>query len=147
MSKFCTLVFAGLAMSSAHLALAQTSAVANLSVLSGNGEVACDTQGPTFQVYNNAPISVKATNASGSPVSGATVTWTLGTVQGESVSLASPTSITDSNGIATNNISLNVLINIASPSVPYILDTIQAASNNSSVTFTETQSLLTAIHY
>jgi uncharacterized protein (TIGR03437 family) len=129
-----------MALSGAHLAPAQTSAVAHLAVQSGNGQVACVCLTATLQALQ--PISVKATDVNGNPVAGATIAWTLTSGNGY-VTLASPTTPTGGNGIATENISLVLLNPFSSSALPYIVSTIQAASNNSSVVFTETQSLVT----
>ena len=139
MPRINTLVFAGLmmALSGAHLAPAQTSAVANLAVLAGNGQAACSCLTATLQSLQ--PISVKATDVNGNPVSGATVNWSVTSGQ---VTLASPTSITGSDGSATEALGLVVYDNFTSAGQPYLVSTIQATSNNSSVTFTETQSLI-----
>lgn len=116
-----------------------TGAVAHLSVQSGNGQVACICITSTLQKFQ--PIFVKATDSSGAPVAGATVTWSVTSGQ---MTLAGPTSVTDSNGVATQGISLLVLNNFSSSAVPYLVSTVQAASNNTSVVFNETQSLVTS---
>jgi len=72
-----TLVFAGLliALSGAHLAPAQTSPTQNVALLqaqAGNGQVACECLNSSLQTFQ--PITVKATDSKGNPVSGATVT-------------------------------------------------------------------------
>jgi uncharacterized protein (TIGR03437 family) len=143
LSRVNTLVFAGLmaAFSAAHPASAQTSAVANLTVQSGNGQVACLCITASLQAFQ--PISVKATDTHGNPVVGATVSWSVTPVLGQAVSLGSQTSVTGANGIATQSISLIILNNFTSTAVPYLVSNIQAASNGSTVTFTETQSLVT----
>lgn len=127
-----------LAFSGAHLALAQTSAVAHLAVQSGNGQVACICVSASLQKFQ--PISVKATDVNGNPVAGATVTWTNTSGQ---MTLGSPTTLTDGNGIATENISFAVQVLFTSETIPYWVFNIQASANNQSVTFTETQSLIT----
>jgi adhesin/invasin len=116
-----------------------TSAVAHLAVQSGNGQAACICITATLQAFQ--PISVKATDIHGNPVSGATVTWSV--TSGQMV-MGGPTSITDSTGVATQSMSLTVLNNFTSTAVPYLVSTIQASSNNNSVIFTETQSLVTS---
>ena len=73
MSRLTSLVLAGLLITGAHLAQAQTSAVAHLAVQSGNGQVACICITATLQAFQ--PISVKATDVNGNPVAGATVNW------------------------------------------------------------------------
>jgi hypothetical protein len=117
---------------------AGASAVAHLTVLSGNGQAACICIESTLQAFQ--PISVKATDVNGNPVAGATVDWSVTAGQ---IDLAGSTSTTDATGVATQGLSLTVLDNYSSTSVPYLVSTIQATSNNNSVTFTETQSLIT----
>ena len=143
MPRLNTLVLAGLvvALSGARLAPAQT--VAHLAVQSGNGQAACICITATLQGFQ--PISVKATDVNGNPVAGATVNWSV--TSGEMLlanSGATDTSVTNGSGIATEAIHLTVLNNFTSSAVPYLVSTIQAASNNNSVTFTETQSLVTS---
>jgi uncharacterized protein (TIGR03437 family) len=142
--KFKTPVFAGLivALSGATLASAQTSSVAHLTVQSGNGQVLCTLPGCTLQSWQ--PISVKATDSSGNPVAGATVTWT---VTGGGITLggaSTATSVTGGNGIATQTPTETIFSNTASPGQSFLINTIQAASNNNSVIFTETQDLINA---
>jgi uncharacterized protein (TIGR03437 family) len=134
-----TLVFASLlmALSGAQLAPAQTLPVAQLAVQSGNGQAACNCAA-TLQRFQ--PISVIATDANGHPVAGATVTWTVTSGQ---MTLANPTSITGADGTASVAIQLAVLDVYTSSAVPYLVSTIQASTNNISVIFTETQSLIT----
>lgn len=119
------------------IAPAGTSAVAHLTVLSGNGQAACICFTSTLQAFQ--PISVKATDAKGNPVAGATVTWNVTAGQ---IDVAGPASTTEATGVATQDLSLIVLNNYSSTGVPYLVSTIQATSNNISVTFTETQSLI-----
>jgi len=129
-----------IAVSGAPLALAQTSAVAHLAVQSGNGQVACICITATLQSFQ--PISVKATDVNGNPVAGATVSWT--DTSGLMTLNSGATTVTNGTGVATQNISFTVLNNFWSTSVPDDVFTIQAAVNNQSVTFTETQSLVTS---
>jgi uncharacterized protein (TIGR03437 family) len=129
-----------IALSVAPLALAQTSAVAHLAVQSGNGQVACLCLTATLQSFQ--PISVKATDVNGNPVAGATVAWT--NTSGQMSLNSGSTTVTDGAGVATQNINFAVFVNFTSSAVPYDVFTIQAAANNQSVTFTETQSLVTS---
>lgn len=140
MPRYITPVFAGLlvALSGFHTASAQTSAVAHLAVQSGNGQVVCTLSG-TEQTF--APIVVKATDIHGNPVAGATVTWVVTSTNGNMV-LASASTVTGGDGTSTNQPSQVVLQNYSTTAVPYLLATIQATSNNNSVTFTENQALI-----
>jgi probable HAF family extracellular repeat protein len=113
-----------------------TSAVANLEVLSGNGQGACLCYGATLQQFQ--PIYVKATDAGGNPVVGATVTWTVTSGQ---MLLTSSTSVTGVGGVASQSMNIGGFVNIAGPN-PDLVSTIQASSNGSTVIFTETQSLV-----
>jgi len=133
-----TLLFSGLlAFFGAHLMPAQTSAVAHLAVQSGNGQVLCPATNCTLQ--NWQPISVKATNSSGSPVAGATVTWT--STSGQLI-IGNATTVTGSDGIATENFTEGLYSLFANGLASYLVNTIQASCNNQSVVFTETNSLL-----
>lgn len=78
MSKFRLLALAGLLAALASAGFAQT--VANLSIVSGDGQLICS--GCTSSNFGNyEPLVVKATDANGNPVTGATITWTnLGNV-------------------------------------------------------------------
>ncbi len=130
------------ALAGAHLASAQTSNVAHLAVQTGNGQVLCILQGCTLQTWQ--PISVKATDANGNPVAGATVSWN---VTGGSITLggaSSASSVTGTDGIATQNLSQTILQYTASPGTSYIVNNIQAICNGNPVTFTETQDLINA---
>jgi uncharacterized protein (TIGR03437 family) len=141
-----TLVFAGLAvaLTGALPAPAQTTSVSHLAVQSGNGQAACICITATLQAFQ--PLSVKATDTNGNPVAGATISWSVTSGQvtlGPPPGTTTATSITGSDGIATEEIHLIVLNNIESTAVPYLVSIIQASSNNAAVTFTETQSLVT----
>jgi uncharacterized protein (TIGR03437 family) len=139
LSRFHTFVFAGLLMAlpGAHPAPAQTSAVAHLAIQSGNGQVACECVAATLQRFQ--PITVKATDVNGNPVVGATIAWTVTNGQ---MTLGSPTTTTGADGTSTDPLSLIIYNNFTSPAVPFLVNTIQAAANNNSVTFTETQALI-----
>jgi adhesin/invasin len=118
-------------------ARAQTAAVAHLAVAGGNGQVACQCSTSTLPAFQ--PISVKAMDANGNPVAGATVTWTVTSGQ---ATVGSAATATDANGVASNTVTLVSVPNQATASTPYLVSSIQAIANNNSVTFTETQSLL-----
>lgn len=138
------LVFAVLSMAlSGALAPAQAQTVAYLAVQAGNGQVACQCLATSLESFQ--PISVKATDSRGNPVAGATITWTVTggqmTLGGSQATAA--TTVTGTDGVSTIPIGLVVQNNATSVAVPYLVNTIQVAANNSSVVFTETQSLRT----
>jgi probable HAF family extracellular repeat protein len=118
---------------------AGSSSVAHLTVQSGNGQVLCVLPSCTLQSWQ--PISVKATDASGNPVAGATVSWTV--TEGF-ITLGGPTSttsVTGSNGIATQSLSEVIFEWQVAGFTSYNVNKIQATSSNISVTFVETQAL------
>jgi probable HAF family extracellular repeat protein len=127
---------AALGLGCTPVSAARTLAVAHLTVQSGNGQAACLCFGATLQEFQ--PIYVKATDANGNPVAGATVNWTKTSGQ---MMLTSSTSITGSDGTASQSMSIGGFVNVAGVP-PYLVSTIQAASNNNTVIFTETQSLV-----
>ncbi len=138
MPRLKTLIFTGMiVLSGSQLALAQTSAVAHLAVQSGNGQVLCTLPQCTLQQWQ--PIAVKATDIHGNPVAGATVSWSSTNGQ---IALANTTTTTAGDGTSTQNLSQQIFQSFASAGSSYIVNTIQAASNNNSVIFTETQSLI-----
>ena len=139
-----TLLFSGLLASfGAHVMPAQTSSVAHLAVQSGNGQVYCLVPSCTLGQWQ--PISVKATNASGNPVAGATVTWAvIPPPTGQSsdqISLGSASSVTGSDGIATQTLSQQLNQLFSSAGISYLVANIQASCNGQTVVFTETDSL------
>ena len=140
-----TLVFAALSMilTGVHPAPAQTQ-VALLAVQSGNGQVAC--QCSTGTLGQLQPIAVKATDANGNPVSGATVTWTVtsGPMTLGSANTTTVTTITGADGVSATSISTYFTNNSATSLTPDLVATVQATCNNHAVTFTETQSLIVA---
>lgn len=140
MSRSKVLILAGvlLALSGARLASAQTQNVALISIQSGNGQVACPCVGATLHQFQ--PITIKATDVHGNPVSGATVNWTV--TLGQMI-LGFPTTTTLVDGTSTNTIVLNTFNTFTSIALPYLVETIQATSNSQSATFTETESLIT----
>jgi probable HAF family extracellular repeat protein len=116
-----------------------TPAVVNLTAQSGNGQAACVCISATLQSFD--PISVKATDARGNPVAGATVTWT---VTSGPLAVSNSTSITDANGIASQGIALvGIYDYFTSEANPYLVSNVQAGANNLTVTFTVTESLET----
>lgn len=83
----------------------QTSAQtpANLSVVSGNGQLVCGTcAAPIVKVFE--PMVVLVTDASGKPVSSATVNWVIGSSSAGNSSLSSSQTVTGSDGTTSNTL-------------------------------------------
>ena len=132
MSRFRLLTVAGLlAVAFSITGFAQT--VANLSVVSGDGQVICSgCVGSTFG--NFEPLTVKATDANGNPVAGATITWTV--VSG-TVYIASTTT-TAADGTSSNQPEPS---GTGGSGLSYLQSSIIASAGTPSVTFTVTQAI------
>jgi uncharacterized protein (TIGR03437 family) len=121
----------------AGLASAQTAT--NLKIISGNGQLVCQTCfGPTGSMQ---PLIVRVTDANGAPINGAPVSWAVtgsGLAGGQ---LGGDTSYSDANGYASMFFFPGFLYNGGTASFAYSQATITATSGSSSVTFYETQAL------
>jgi len=136
------------ALAGARAASAQT--VANLKIVSGDGQVMCQCISATLAQFQ--PITVQALDINQQPVAHATLNWKVASFVGSPVSLAgileaprqSLTTQTDSNGMSTVPISEVVTIGTGTVTLPYYQSVIQVSANNGSpaVTFTETVSLV-----
>ncbi|MEI9972541.1 MAG: Ig-like domain-containing protein [Ignavibacteriota bacterium] len=116
--------------------------VAHLTVQSGNGQVLCILPSCTLQFWQ--PLSVKATDASGNPVSGATVNWNVTSGQvmlGTAPGTRNATSVTDANGLATQSLTELIYSWQAQPFNSFVTETIQATCNNQTATFTTIRDL------
>ena len=117
------------AVMSAASAFAQN--VTTLSIVSGNGQMICSMcAGYAFQMYE--PLKVKALDASGKPVVGVTITWSVVTGQ---LLLPGTTSTTGADGIAS--ITPFVQINLGAASL--LQGQIRASIGTVGTTFTLTQ--------
>ena len=121
-----------------HAAWAQTAA--NLTVISGNGQIICQVCSfPTFF----QPMIVRVTDATGQPVANKTVNWTL-------LPSATPgvapfffdTTVTDGNGVTVNPI--NQTSQTGSIAYPFLQSNVQASADGINTVFTVTQALSTA---
>lgn len=128
----------------APAALAQTPA--NISIISGNGQITCPqcTQSG-FGLQNFDPLYVKVTDANGNPVPSANVNWTVVAGQGTFAISGDQTAqtTTDANG----NTSVQYILFLQSISgsalEPYIPNTISASiASGAVVTFYEDQALV-----
>jgi uncharacterized protein (TIGR03437 family) len=136
------------AILSGVLFLPSASAQANISIVSGNGQVICPgctniAAGSNANIYF-APLQVKVTDASGRPSANQTVYWNFfdannaGTFANTQTP-ASATSTTDSNGMAQVLPAIGAVSNASNPY--YDQGTVQAAvANGPSATFYLTSS-------
>jgi adhesin/invasin len=124
------------------LAAASAANAQTVSIVSGNGQVIC-AKGFTGCGRTLSALVVKVVNASGAPLSGATVNWSYTPVvieSGGTITLGGSTSTTDSSGLASMSLAFYAPeVNVFS--VAYQQATVTATYGASSVTFTETQSV------
>ena len=122
------------------VAAAQTAA--NLTIISGNGQIICQLCTSGVPVFYQ-PMIVQATDANGNPLPGATVNWTIASGGGvfQQSNINTYSSQADSNGMAMATLSL-YNPQSGSPLISDLQTIVNAASGNASVNFTETQALL-----
>jgi adhesin/invasin len=125
------------ALSGARVAAAQT--VASLKIIAGDGQVACYSEQCSLKSFQT--LEVQALDSTGNAVPHATIAWSA---TGQQVTLASATSTTDANGMATNTLSQSVPEAFGSATQPFLASTVVASANTGSpsVTFSETFALL-----
>ena len=128
-----------LVLAGAGAALAQTPA--NITVLSGNGQMICQgCSGAVFGYFQ--PLVVKVTDASGNPISGAVVNWAVtsggfyGSLTTGSQTVTQPDGTTSANFFPVNNGTI-----LGGPSNPYSQTTITATAGSVSANFYLTQVL------
>jgi len=123
---------------STQSARAQTAA--NITVLSGNGQVTCQTcnpQDPNFFRFFKQ-MAVKVTDAAGTPIPNKTVNWTLTSSQGPLPFFASQTA-TDGNGVTFNFVTQPS--QSGSFAQEYLQSVIQASADAATANFYLTQGL------
>ncbi len=119
---------------------------ANLTIVSGNGQIVCLTCLFNTQFQTFLPMVVKVTDANGHPIANKTVNWSVTLSLGQLSTLNSgATTQTDANGIASNTISQASLAGSALQG--YLQTTVVAQADNASATFTETQALTGATNH
>jgi len=119
--------------------MACAQSAANVTVLSGNGQIVCETC-PNSTGFFFLPMVVKVTDGSGKPIPNKTVHWAITTAFGGSeASLNFAATQTDANGIASNLFSQSP--QQGSFSLSFLQTTVQASADSASATFTETQAL------
>lgn len=122
-------------------AFAQATA-ANISVVSGNGQLITpgDSSNPSNQVFR--PLVVKITDSNGRPISGKTVNWVVSSGGGGVPPVVNSPTTTDSNGISVTTLVLQFSnLSYGSSTQPFLQNSVNASADGVSVTFTETQGL------
>lgn len=137
MDRLKPTVFAALAMAVLGATAASAQTAANVTVVSGNGQIICATcTTAIFRFF--LPLVVRVTDANGQPIINKTVNWNLISSQGPLPFFLSSTT-TDGNGITSTF--LNQTSQAGSLSQPYLQSTITATADGAAATFTETQGL------
>src|SRR5581483_967788 len=108
-------------------------ASAQISIVSGNGQVICS-QCPT-RSFQFDPLVVAVKDGRGAPVPNATVTWLVRNLPGADGRVLSATTITGSDGTSSNTLFMSSPITLLTP---FVQANITASAQGSSVTFTET---------
>jgi uncharacterized protein (TIGR03437 family) len=130
-------VFAALAIGMLGATAASAQTAANVTVVSGNGQIICSTCTTSiFRFF--LPLVVRVTDANGQPIGNKTVNWNLISSQGP-LPFFLTSSTTDGNGIATTFLSQTS--QGGSLGQPYLQTTITATADSAATTFTETQGL------
>ena len=126
-----------LAATVAALCCAVPAGAQNISIVNGNGQLVCS-QCLDGSPFSFRPLVVKVTDASGAPVNGAQVNWTVGGAFGTfGVSLQPSTSFTAADGTASATLFNQ---NGSNPSAfqNYIQYTVTATTSNATANFFET---------
>ena len=111
---------------------------ARVDVVSGNGQMICPLcLGKIFTTFY--PMVVRVTDASGNPIAGKTVTWTVVSITGNSVPNIDVQTVTNSNGYAVSRLFQNATG--GSFIQPFLQSVINAAADGASANFTETVAL------
>jgi uncharacterized protein (TIGR03437 family) len=118
-----------------QIAAAQTAA--NITVLSGNGQITCQVCNTNNKFF--LPLVVKVTDANGQPIANKTVTWTLLSVSGGATPNFLSQTVTDANGITSTFFSQSNLG--GSFGLQFLQTSIQASVDAVSAIFYETQDL------
>src|ERR1041384_6316268 len=110
------------------VSVAPAQTAANITVLSGNGQIICETCSQAiFRFF--LPMVVKVTDSAGNPISNKTVNWNITSSQGPLPTLSfGNTTTTDGSGVASNIIVQTS--QAGSLAQPYLQSTIVAFADN-----------------
>ena len=126
-----------LAVTIAALCCSVPASAQTVTIVNGNGQLVCS-QCLDGSPFSFRPLVVKVTDASGNPVNGAQVDWTVGGTSGSfGVSLQPSTSFTTSDGIASATL-FNQNSNNPNAFQNFLQYTVTATNGTSSVNFFET---------
>jgi uncharacterized protein (TIGR03437 family) len=131
-------IFAAVLMGLICVPMARAQSAANITILSGNGQIVCETC-PNSRSSFFLPLVVRVTDGSGKPIPNKTVNWVVPFFQGQIARLNSDTTQTDAKGITSNIVAQTA--GAGSLALTFLQLTVQASADNAVATFTETQAL------
>jgi uncharacterized protein (TIGR03437 family) len=118
----------------AGLFCAHTASAQNITIVSGNGQLACQT------CYYFTPMIVRVTDSNGVPLPNVTVNWAI-TSGGFGATLSFATTTTASDGTTFNTYFYSGYPPQGSPFTKFVQSTVTASTTNASVAFSLTQAV------
>jgi len=119
----------------AGLMCAQTASAQNIAVVSGNGQLICQT------CFAFAPLVVLVTDSAGVPQPNVTVNWAITSGGNGAALMAGAATTTASDGTATNTYGYVGYPPTGSPFQQYVTSTVTASTSNAAVPFSLSQAL------
>lgn len=113
------------AIATALFIMCGSAAAQSISIVSGNGQLACEAC-PTLPVVAFNPLIVQVKDATGKLLPGATVTWTFASTQAAYGSVSNSSTVTDANGQASTTVFLSPALG-ALFGISYVQATITAS--------------------
>lgn len=132
MNKFTVMVLAAIL---AGLFYAHPASAQNITAVSGNGQLICQT------CFGFSPMIARVTDSNGAPQAGVTVNWAItGGGMGGMLGSGSATT-TASDGTTFNTYFINGYTQQGSATLQYVQNTVTASTSNAAVAFSFTQAL------
>ena len=131
MNKFTVIVLAAIL---AGLFFAQPASAQNITIVSGNGQLICQT------CFSFSAMTAQVTDSNGAPQAGVTVNWVI-TGGGVGAMLSSTATTTAADGTTSNYYFLNGYAQQGSATTQYVQNTVTASTSNAAVAFSLSQAL------